>query len=269
MPSSVSRLATPRVSSPPMATSASTPSPARVSRIASTPPSSLYGLVRDEPRMVPPRDRMSVDVVQAERPGEPLDRALPAVAEADELVAVGVDPLGHDRPDDCIEAGAVAAAGQHADSHEGHASGAAARARSGARRVRNADGTSAAPGKVAGHDLLRRRTGRPAARRTAWPWPASSSLSASAVPAAWADTGAHRHASLGKPRLPAPGRRLLAAGRSAATPSPRSPPATTSADQRQAGVVSATRRGDLHRLRAARTGPAASPTATSRSRATS
>ena len=59
IPSSVSRLATPRVSSPPIAISASTPAAARFSRIRSTPPSTLYGLVRDEPRMVPPRARMS------------------------------------------------------------------------------------------------------------------------------------------------------------------------------------------------------------------
>jgi len=54
-PSSASRAATPSVSSPPMATSASMPLPARVALTASGPPSTLYGLVRDEPRMVPPR----------------------------------------------------------------------------------------------------------------------------------------------------------------------------------------------------------------------
>ena len=41
----------------------------------------------------------------------------PAVAEADEFVAVGVDALADDGPDDRIEAGAVAAPGEHANSH--------------------------------------------------------------------------------------------------------------------------------------------------------
>src|SRR5882762_9141928 len=59
MPSSVRRLATPRVSSPPMATRASTPLSASTLRMRSTPPSTLNGLVRDEPRIVPPRARMS------------------------------------------------------------------------------------------------------------------------------------------------------------------------------------------------------------------
>ena len=53
-----SLVATPSVSSPPIATSASTPSLARLSLIFSTPLSILNGLVREEPRMVPPRGRM-------------------------------------------------------------------------------------------------------------------------------------------------------------------------------------------------------------------
>src|SRR6185437_2035620 len=63
-PSSESRVATPSVSSPPIATSAPTPRPARLSLIRSTPDRpplaalSASGLVRDEPRIVPPRGRM-------------------------------------------------------------------------------------------------------------------------------------------------------------------------------------------------------------------
>src|SRR5690348_6871741 len=63
-PSSDSRVATPSVSSPPIATRASTPRPARLSLIRSTPdrppPAALSasGLVRDEPRIVPPRGGM-------------------------------------------------------------------------------------------------------------------------------------------------------------------------------------------------------------------
>jgi hypothetical protein len=40
----------------------------------------------------------------------------PAVAEADELVSVRVDPLAHDGADDGVEAGAVPASGQKSDS---------------------------------------------------------------------------------------------------------------------------------------------------------
>src|SRR6266702_4286376 len=63
-PSACSAAATPRVSSPPMATSASTPSPARLSLIRSSPdrppPAAPAdsGFVREEPRIVPPRGRM-------------------------------------------------------------------------------------------------------------------------------------------------------------------------------------------------------------------
>ncbi len=56
--SSVRRAATPRVSSPPIAMSASTSCAARFSWMRRMPFSSLRGLVREEPRMVPPRGRM-------------------------------------------------------------------------------------------------------------------------------------------------------------------------------------------------------------------
>ena len=57
-PRSASLVATPRVSSPPIAISASTPLAARFSLIFSTPPSILNGLVREDFKMVPPRGRM-------------------------------------------------------------------------------------------------------------------------------------------------------------------------------------------------------------------
>ena len=63
-PCSPSLVATPRVSSPPIAISASTPRPARLSLIRSMPlrppplPAFFSGLVRDDPRIVPPRGRM-------------------------------------------------------------------------------------------------------------------------------------------------------------------------------------------------------------------
>src|SRR5690606_5855825 len=51
-------------------------------------------------------------------PGQVLQRSAPAVAVADELVAVGADALAHDGPDDRVEARAVATAGEHTDSHD-------------------------------------------------------------------------------------------------------------------------------------------------------
>ncbi len=54
-PCSPSRDATPSVSSPPIATSASTCSRPRVASTRSTPSSTAKGLVRDVPRIVPPR----------------------------------------------------------------------------------------------------------------------------------------------------------------------------------------------------------------------
>src|SRR6202012_1020343 len=62
-PSAYSLVAAPSVSSPPIAISASTPSPARLSLIRSAPdgplPLSANGFVRDVPRIVPPRGRMA------------------------------------------------------------------------------------------------------------------------------------------------------------------------------------------------------------------
>jgi hypothetical protein len=58
-PDSPSRAATPSVSSPPIAISASTPCAASVARICSLPSApSANGLVRDVPRIVPPRARI-------------------------------------------------------------------------------------------------------------------------------------------------------------------------------------------------------------------
>ena len=46
-----------------------------------------------------------------------MQRPVPAVAVADELVAEVFDPLADDRPDHRVEPGAVASAGEHADPH--------------------------------------------------------------------------------------------------------------------------------------------------------
>ena len=49
-----------------------------------------------------------------------LDRPAPAVAEADDLVSVVVDPPAHDGPDDRVQARAIASPREHADPHDGH-----------------------------------------------------------------------------------------------------------------------------------------------------
>jgi len=46
-----------------------------------------------------------------------VERPAPAVLEADQLVAVALDPAPHDRPDGGVEARAVAASGEYADPH--------------------------------------------------------------------------------------------------------------------------------------------------------
>ena len=82
-----------------------------------TPFSALNGLVREEPRMVPPRGRMPRTAGMSSGTVSPFERAAPAVPEADELVAVLLHALADDGPDDRIEPGAVAAPGQHSDPH--------------------------------------------------------------------------------------------------------------------------------------------------------
>ena len=59
----------------------------------------------------------AADGSDVERHREALERALPAVAEPDELVPVLLHALAHDGPDDGVEPGAVAAAGQDSDAH--------------------------------------------------------------------------------------------------------------------------------------------------------
>jgi len=59
-----------------------------------------------------------LDVVEAERAAVPGQRAVPAVAEAHEVPAVHLDALAHHGADHRVESRAVAAAGQHTDTHE-------------------------------------------------------------------------------------------------------------------------------------------------------
>ncbi len=59
----------------------------------------------------------AADLGHPERLGQPLQRATPAVPEAQKLVTVGVHTLADHRADHRVQAGAVAAAGQHTDTH--------------------------------------------------------------------------------------------------------------------------------------------------------
>src|SRR5690606_7583565 len=56
-------------------------------------------------------------LLDAQRHRVVLQRAAPPVTEANELVAVHGDALANDRPDDRVQTGAVATAGQHTDTH--------------------------------------------------------------------------------------------------------------------------------------------------------
>ena len=117
MPSSVSRLATPervlaadrdeRVDAEPVRLVADRVDPA-VELVGVGPGRAEDGAAAG--RMSATSSRPSGRVSPSSGPFQPSRKP-------DELVPVGVDPLGDDGPDDCIEAGAVAATGQHSDSH--------------------------------------------------------------------------------------------------------------------------------------------------------
>ena len=55
--------------------------------------------------------------IERQRDREVVERAFPAIPEADDLIIVGLDPLTNDCPDDCIQAGAIATAGEDPDPH--------------------------------------------------------------------------------------------------------------------------------------------------------
>ena len=112
------RAAAPSVSSPPMAIRPSRLSELRFSRIRSGEPSRASGLVREVPRIVPPRGRMPGGGLDRQLLEGVLERAAPAVAKAHDRVPVAVDALPDDRPDHGIQAGTVAASGEHAHAHD-------------------------------------------------------------------------------------------------------------------------------------------------------
>ena len=111
-----SRSATPRVSSPPMATRASIPWAAKVATTCCGPPSVANGLVptsQDRPPeghdVAAPLGGESHRLVQHD--------ALPAVEETHGLVAMDDGPGQNHSPDHRIQAGAVSPAGQDSETH--------------------------------------------------------------------------------------------------------------------------------------------------------
>jgi hypothetical protein len=66
------------------------------------------------PRKDPP------DVLEVERDVGALEDAAPAVAEADDLISVGIDALADDAADDSVKSRTVTAAGEDSDAHGVH-----------------------------------------------------------------------------------------------------------------------------------------------------
>ena len=107
------------MSSPPIAISASTPSCVQVLR---DPLDAAVDLERVGPRRAEDGAAARQDAAHLgdarAASCSALERAPPAVAEADELVAVDADALADDGPDHRVQPGAVAATGQHSDTHD-------------------------------------------------------------------------------------------------------------------------------------------------------
>ena len=114
-PRSASLVATPSVSSPPMAIERVDAQAVQVLGDPVDPAVDLerVGARRAEDRAAAGQD--AAHVRDAERHGDVLQRAAPAVAEADELVAVDADALAHDGTDHRVQPRAVPAPGQHPD----------------------------------------------------------------------------------------------------------------------------------------------------------
>ncbi len=88
-----------------------------LARSARRPSSCLNGLVRDEPQDRPATRQDPARRLDRELLVGVLERAAPAVAEADDGVPVAVDPLAHDGADHGVQPGTVAASGEHPDPH--------------------------------------------------------------------------------------------------------------------------------------------------------
>ena len=168
--SACSLAAAPSVSSPPIAIRPSRSSERRFSRIRS---GAVVARERVRARGAEDRAAARQDAARGlhrQLLEGVLERAAPAVAEADDRVSVAVDALADDRPDHGVQPGAVAAAGEHADAHDRHVSPAAAAVRMTVRAVRGRATACAlrGPARARPRGLprrrRRRRAGGPAGR---------------------------------------------------------------------------------------------------------
>ena len=100
-----------------MTISASSPMSRKVSTTRCGPSGWSYGLPRRVPSSVPPFGNMPRSERHVEVHRAAVQHTVPRVEEADQLVAVDLLALADDGPDDGVESGAVAAAGEDADTH--------------------------------------------------------------------------------------------------------------------------------------------------------
>ncbi len=114
-PSRCKRSATPSVSSPPIGISASRRSRSKVSRsAASARRATAKGLVREVPRIVPPRGKDARPCSRASSSiASSRQHARPAVAKAEEAVLADAHAAAHDRADHRVQARTVSAAGEN------------------------------------------------------------------------------------------------------------------------------------------------------------
>ena len=130
-PACESRCAAVSVPSPPIGMRTSIPCAASTAFICGSPASSSSGRDAGRAERRPAAGEQAVDGGDVERGGPVLEQAAPAVAEADDLAVVVVGGRADDGPDDGVQAGAVAPAGEDTDAH-----------RAAPRMVESADHTS-------------------------------------------------------------------------------------------------------------------------------
>ena len=116
-PACDSRCAAVSVPSPPIGMSTSIPWAASTPFICGSPRVEQLGRDAGRAQRRPAAGEQAVDGGDVERRGPVLEQAAPAVAEADDLAAVVAGGRADDGPDDGVQAGAVAPAGEDTDAH--------------------------------------------------------------------------------------------------------------------------------------------------------
>ena len=116
-PASDSRWAAVSVPSPPIGISTSIPCRASTPFICGQPGVQALGGDAGRAERRPAAGEQTVDGGDVQRGGPVLQQPAPAVPEADYLAAVVAGRRADDGPDDCVQAGAVAPAGEDTDAH--------------------------------------------------------------------------------------------------------------------------------------------------------